>query len=37
MALHGDGKSAGNSGGGWSETEAVEAETFGAGVDIEMP
>jgi len=34
MVLHGDGRSAGKTGGGWSETEAVEAEIFGAGVDI---
>src|ERR1700690_4540747 len=34
MALHGDGKSAGKTGGGWSETEAVEADIFGAGIDM---
>jgi hypothetical protein len=35
MALHGDGKSAGITGGGGGfETDAVEAEIFGAGVDI---
>jgi len=35
MALHGRGKSAGNIGGGWLKTDAVEAETFDAVVDME--
>ena len=35
MALHGNGKSAGKTGGGWSKTDAVEAEIFGAGVDMD--
>jgi len=34
MALRDAGKSAGKTGGGGFETDAVEAEIFGAGVDI---
>jgi hypothetical protein len=34
MALHDNGKSAGKTGAGWSETDAVGAEFFGAGVNM---